>query len=268
MSGLGWVRDEPDIRDHVALRDEEIVDAAALPATFSLRPEMPPVLDQGDLGSCTAHGTTTAVRFDRIAQKLPDVDLSRLFVYYQTRLMEGDVSQDAGGQVRDAIKSINLYGVPVESDWPYVESRFAQKPPAKAYTDGKLNLSLSYARVTHSAAAVKTMLAVKKRPVVFGFTCYAGLQSQDTAESGILPLPSGASIGGHCTAVEGWTNDLPSVLKGAPAATAGTDFYEIRNSWGEDWGDAGNFWMPAKYFLNASLVSDLWSIQSVEQNAA
>ena len=34
--------------------------------------------------------------------------------------------------------------------------------------------------------------------------------------------------------------------------------FHIRNSWGRDWGQSGNFWMPYAYIVNPSYVSDLW----------
>jgi C1A family cysteine protease len=38
----------------------------------------------------------------------------------------------------------------------------------------------------------------------------------------------------------------------------------IQNSWGKDWGQAGTFWMPLGYVLNAALSHDLWGLYEVQ----
>lgn len=44
---------------------------------------------------------------------------SRLFIYYNARVMINTVKEDSGSVIRDAIKSLNKQGVPKESTWPY-----------------------------------------------------------------------------------------------------------------------------------------------------
>jgi hypothetical protein len=47
----GWVPDLPDARDHLYAATMAVM--AALPPKVDLRPQCPPVYDQGQLGSCT-----------------------------------------------------------------------------------------------------------------------------------------------------------------------------------------------------------------------
>src|SRR5215469_2828547 len=85
--GYGWVRDLPDARD-VAYAAPLLRFAQGLPPIVDLRPNCPPVYDQGQLGSCTANAIGAAVQFDREKQKLtPDFVPSRLFIYYGERLI-------------------------------------------------------------------------------------------------------------------------------------------------------------------------------------
>jgi hypothetical protein len=49
----GWVPDLPDARDHMYAAPQPVL--ATLPSKADLRPQCPPVLDQGALGSCTAN---------------------------------------------------------------------------------------------------------------------------------------------------------------------------------------------------------------------
>ena len=75
------------------------------------------------------------MQFDREKQKLtPDFVPSRLFIYYNERVIEGTVDTDSGAQIRDGIKVVAKQGVPPETDWPYDIAKFADKPPAKAFT--------------------------------------------------------------------------------------------------------------------------------------
>ena len=65
---------------------------AALPPKVDLRANARPVYDQGQLGSCTGNAIAGAIQFDRMKQKL-DADFipSRLFIYYNERVIEGTV---------------------------------------------------------------------------------------------------------------------------------------------------------------------------------
>src|SRR5207245_2823706 len=89
---------------------------ATLPAKVDLRPQCPPVYNQGELGSCTANAIGAAFEFSRLKQKETDFMPSRLFIYYNERVMEGTVDSDSGAQIRDGIKCISKQGVCSEKD--------------------------------------------------------------------------------------------------------------------------------------------------------
>src|ERR1051326_749220 len=155
---FGWIPDMPDARDHLYCAPQPTLEA--LPSKVSLRKACPPVLDQGALGSCTANAIAGAHRFDqmkeRAAKPFPP---SRLFIYYNERVMEQTVSQDSGAMIRDGIKSIAKQGVCDEATWPYTIARFATKPPAPCYREALDHQALSYQRVLQSPAQLKGCLA-------------------------------------------------------------------------------------------------------------
>ena len=65
-----------------------------------------PVEDQNITGSCVAQALVGNLEF-LINKKQQDfTDLSRMFVYYTTRLLECDTKRDMGSQIRDGIKNI------------------------------------------------------------------------------------------------------------------------------------------------------------------
>src|SRR5262245_42542108 len=130
----GWIPDLPDHRDH--LYAAPVVHLAKLPAKVDLRGKCPTVYDQGQLGSCTANAIGAAIQFDRMKQKRkPNFIPSRLFIYYNERVIEGTVRSDSGAQIRDGIKTVAHDGDCPEKEWPYDIAKFAVKPSAKCYKD-------------------------------------------------------------------------------------------------------------------------------------
>lgn len=251
VAGYGWRPDTPDIRDHLMA----VEPPRKIAPVVSLRSKMPQPYDQGQLGSCTANAIAGALEFERKRQKQRGVKTSsRLFIYYGERVIEGSVQEDSGAEIRDGIKVVAKLGAPNESDWPYDISRFAEKPPKKAFTDALKHQALAYARVPQTVTALQSVLA-SGFPVIFGFTVYSAFESSEVASTGVVPMPTPNDTveGGHAVLLVGYkTNPDGSVT------------FEVRNSWGTDWGDSGYFWMPASYVTSPSLASDFWVIRSVE----
>src|SRR5690349_5986657 len=129
----GWVPDLPDHRDLTYAAPAAFL--TALPTSVDLRPGCPDVYDQGQLGSCTANSIGGAFQFEQIKQKVKDFVPSRLFIYYNERVIENTVNSDSGAQIRDGIKVVAKQGAPPETDWPYDINKFAQKPPQSAFAD-------------------------------------------------------------------------------------------------------------------------------------
>jgi C1A family cysteine protease len=254
IAKFGWVPDLPDYRDQMY----KAVPIVAAPPKVDLSPQCPPVYNQGQLGSCTGNAIAAAIQFDRMKQDCADgaQTPSRLFIYYNERVMEQTVDQDPGAQIRDGIKSVNKLGVCFEGDgadqWAYVEGRFANQPPQACYDSGAKNRVLSYDRLTNTLDQLKNCLA-SGYPFVFGFTVYDAFEGQDVMASGELnmPQPGEGRVGGHAVMAVGYDDAAQRFL--------------IRNSWGPDWGKAGYFTMPYEYLTTNSLADDFWTIRIVQQ---
>ena len=132
IARYGWTPDLPDQRDHLYAAPPPML--GALPPSADLTSACPPVYDQGQLGSCTANAIGAAIEFDRLKQKLPDIVPSRLFIYYNERVIEGTVRSDSGAQIRDGIKSVASVGVCPEPEWPYRIAKFATRPRCRTRT--------------------------------------------------------------------------------------------------------------------------------------
>jgi hypothetical protein len=255
----GWVRDVPDQRDQQFLALNETL--AALPPRIDLRPQCPAVYQQGKLGSCTANAIAGGMEFDLRKQGRPTFTPSRLFIYYNERVMEDSVDSDPGAQLRDGIKSVRLYGACPEREWPYIIARFRRKPTARCYSDAKRYEAVSYKSVQQSLTQMQGCLA-EGYPFVFGFSVYMSFESQQVATTGVVDLPKPGEPGageqgqpaGHAVLAVGYDN-------------AGSRFI-VRNSWGSSWGMAGYFTMPYEYLLDRRLADDFWTIRVVGRATA
>jgi C1A family cysteine protease len=249
IQGYGWNPDLPDGRDLLYAAPPEVV--SALPSQVDLRPQCPPVYDQGQLGSCTANAIAAALEFDQLKEGEQASTPSRLFIYYNERAMEGTVGSDAGAQIRDGVKSVNQQGAPPETDWPYDITKFAEKPPQQAYTDAAQHESILYQRLTPTLGQLKGCLA-SGFPFVLGIVVYESFESQQVAATGQAQLPQAGEkqIGGHAVMAVGYDESEQRFI--------------IRNSWGNGWGMAGYFTLPYPYLLQGTLSSDFWTIRSVK----
>jgi C1A family cysteine protease len=246
----GWVPDLPDHRDHLYAAPAPII--ANLPAKVDLRPNCPPVVDQGQLGSCTANAIANAHLFDQMKQKLAGPFLpSRLFIYYNERTIEGTVNSDSGAQIRDGIKSIGQQGACPETLWPYDISKFTKKPAAKCFQEGLKNQAISYQSVVQAAMQMKGCLA-EGYPIVIGFTVYESFESPAVARTGNAPMPASSEkvVGGHCVLVVGYDD--------------ATQRFLCMNSWATTWGLKGFFTIPYAYLTDSNLANDFWTIRIVK----
>jgi C1A family cysteine protease len=250
--GFGWTPDLPDHRDlkYALVRPEAA--AKPLPPLVDMRVQCPAVYNQGNLGSCTANAIAGAFQFELMRQKLPVFNPSRLFIYYNERVLEGQVKVDSGAQLRDGVKSVAKQGVCDEAGWPYIESKFAAKPTKTLYTKAKKNLAIQYTRLNNNNInELKSCLATGN-PFVFGFSVYDAFESPEVAKTGILNVPASTEkmIGGHAVMAIGYDDSKKAFL--------------VRNSWGADWGLAGYFYMAYDYITSTDLADDFWTISQVE----
>jgi C1A family cysteine protease len=238
---FGWKRPLPGLTYPHA-------DTGGLPIAPEVdpRPHMPPVFDQGQLGSCTANATAACFQYDSIADGKDCGVLSRLWIYYFERSIEHTLNQgDCGAMGHDAF-TVAKHGIPDESRYPYAIPQFEAKPPdvePRAYT-----LHREVRAVPQIGASIQQVLS-NKQTVAFGFTVYESFEDH-WSEPGVMPAPQPGEevLGGHEVLIVGY-------LKSHPA------YALVRNSWGSGWGLGGYFLFPWSSLLDSNIASDFRTIR-------
>jgi C1A family cysteine protease len=215
---------------------------ADVPTSIDLRDKMPAVYDQGEFGSSTANALCGAVQF------LSGQQGSRLFLYYNERNLENDISDDVAVQLSDGVACLETYGICDEVDWTYDIEKITDAPPKKCYDLAKANKVAVAKNINDNAVSMKKCLAAGS-PFVVGISVFSSFETDTVAKTGVVPMPNlikDKCLGGHAVLVVGY-NDA-------------TNQWIVRNSWGSTWGDKGYFYLPYAYLLDANLSSDMWVI--------
>lgn len=244
--------------------------AAGPPASIDLRSRVAakdwPIWDQGDVPSCTAHAVAGVALFETIAAgRTPRVVPSRLFLYYNERVMDGDAGEEACSFVSDGIDVVLEHGfcadtadpgvVPPEAVWPYSTdlTTVTTRPPAGCYAFAKSQRGFTHARVPADLHPMKGSLA-DGHP----FTILISMCSWNrVGPRGDIPLPTPderatADRGGwHAMAVVGYDDASRRFI--------------VRNSMGvrgggaTGWGDGGYGTIPYDFLTDAT-ISDPYSM--------
>lgn len=248
----GWRPSLPDINDRkmpmpnseVSLPSEVQLNVPKVPAPFN------PAWNQGSLGSCGPHSMARDIVYAALKQdKAASVPMpSRLFIYYNTRLLMGTVNEDSGVDNGSLVKAVAKYGWADETLWPYDIQNFRKRPPVEAYQQAATRRLIDHFVVPQTLVAMKTCLAGKD-PFIFGFSVYESFESPMVQSTGMVPMPKRGErqVGGHDVTMIGYNDSMGCFI-----------FY---NSWGE-WGQGGIGYMPYAYATNPELSGDFRTIRT------
>ena len=227
--GFGFVRGETDPRDYVFGAS-----AAAIPEEYL--PEVKAAVhDQGQINNCATHALSASLE-NSLGGKIG------FGWYYGNRRYSDHKGQ--GTIERDLLKAAQKDGGLSWEKYPYEEEMPAAMERFEKVADGMLaaalKLSIGNYWALRSFDEVRRALYEGKF-VQLGLQLFAGIKKV-TAESPVLAEPS---ISG--TQVEEWLGGHMVWATGY-CVKNGVRCIRCRNSWGPDWGENGDFYVPEGYF--------------------
>jgi C1A family cysteine protease len=271
---FGWIPDRPARTERLAVPFA----VTPIPPVADLRPQMPPIYDQGQVGSCVSNAVAAAVQYVRRKEGKPsDFKPSRLFIYYYGRVKENSVASDSGLQISDAIGVLLDKGVPPEPNWQYDGSPADSKGK---FPDTSRAVAPPRQQVVNEASLYKTLGAFKLGPIpnlgalkqcladgfpfVFGFEIYKSFFDNNLEPPFALthiPVPPAQDqpVGAHAVLAVGYIDD---------ASKPGGGEFICRNSWGltdlaeREVHDKGYFYLPYAYTQDPDLSNDFWTIRA------
>jgi cathepsin B len=231
-----------------------------IPAAFDVRTNWAnctvasKIRDQSACGSCWAFGSTESFEDRRCIATGEDKQFSPL----DTGACSGAGNGCSGGDPNGALdwmvktgvvsggdfskapdgKSCQPYGfapcahhVPATAAYPVCPTAEYRMTCHKKCTDTAFTGGMDAAKGTKAfslekVAGMQTAL-MQKGTLSVAFTVYADFP---TYKSGVYKHTTGAALGGHAVAFIGWGTD-----------PTGGDYWIVKNSWNEQWGDGGTF---------------------------
>lgn len=269
--GMGWIPDLPDARDYT-WRHEAVLPLLQrlkrprrreLPDEVDLRTDdedeyFTPPEDQGPLNCSSACAVLSLVEYFERRVRGRTFEGSKLFLYKVARNCmhkRQRVTGDTGADLRTTLKVLCQIGAPPEEHWPYDIERFDEEPSQFLYSLAKPPRDVRYFRLNEpnrdgatTWETVKSFLAAGF-PVAFGFPVPTSL----TTNADIPYRPGLDSLrGGQAAVAIGYHHH--HFGRGQHALL-------IRSSWGSQWGDNGNGWLPQAHVRN-QLAGDFWTLAS------
>ena len=269
---FGWIPQAEDKRDYTINFAKLPGLQAILPASCDLRLTgfMPPIVDQGSHGTCTANAKAGINGYMEAKQGHMANPFGRNFIYYETvkNIEGGNPASDPGATIRGTFQEGQRFGACFESTWPYDNAHFGIVPNAASLAEALNYQDLFYALLDPANTPVATILSNAKNmlaagyPFEFGFRVYSSYTQ--VGANGLWPFPKAGEqlMGGHAVDAVGYNDTIRCPNTNSAGA------FLCRNSWGSAWGMAGYFWLPYEFvtrsYSGARLMSDMWALGKVE----
>ena len=207
-------------------------DPVALPAVWDLRPQMKPIRDQGQQGTCSAQTVAAMKEWqEEVDVKFQDY-MSPQFVY--------NLRPDGGEGMtpKDTMEILFKIGIVPEKLYPY--GTFTPIPDTLKTQAATYKIQ-GYAQINTLDSLQKSLFA--NGPCYIAFPVYDPEQMEFWK-----PTSTGQQmLGGHAVCVAGWLKDS----------------FIIRNHWSAAWGDKGYTYFP---FSEWGMQWEAWTAIDAESD--
>lgn len=247
----------PDYRDRLYTISSLVKNQVDLPKVASLHHLVTSVGLEHDQFKCPFCGGFALIGVMNAYLKymgiLPPGGLSKVYAYWMSREISGIPDDIPGTTPRALLKVAQKYGICSENMLPFTGD--CNKPvitdemhkEAAKYRIKSYRRLYSWSEVIHALAA--------------GYLCLiATMVTTDNwmDDDAYILEPLGYYKGGHLTSVHGY--DLTREYKGYK------EFLDGLNSWGDDWGESGHFWLAKHYFnfkmdIGMPAVFEIWAVE-------
>ena len=235
LSKVSW------IKKYVSLQK-----TTSLPSSVDVSALMPPVGDQGSLGSCVAwsvgyYGKTYEVRREKGWDQTVNTHIfSPTFLY--TMINNG---VDSGAQISNAAKILINNGCATISDCP-VTTNYYQLASETAFTNALNYRSAdAYSINTTNMAGINALreLLASGKVATIGINIYSNFESF-TSSNNIycVSTRSNTLMGAHALTLVGYNDSL--------VTADGLGAFKFINSWGTSWGASGYGWISYKALMD------------------
>jgi hypothetical protein len=218
-----------------------------LPSKTTLLPYAPTRQSQGDQGSCTgwavSYAARTILQAKSTGENPDDIAFSPAYLFNQKTDNDCD-----GAYPVDLLEGLKKDGNLLLSDFPYNENSCRKKPTASQKEIAKTYRIEGYQRLSKSGDSYETDLTSVKQylaqgsPVVISME--VGGTFQDLTKAVWIPTDSdysGLQDYKDGNESEGWGGHAMTAIGYDDDKSGGA--IQIMNSWGEDFGKKGVFWL-------------------------
>lgn len=226
----------------------------SLPDSVDLRQKELPIYDQGQTNSCTSNSICHTCMYDIWKQDKIVLIPSRLFVYYNERMMDGTVNEDCGSTIKQSVKAVAKYGFVSEDKWNFDPNKIITKPPQELYDEAKNHIGREYYQVTQTVEQIKKAIAAGFY-VNLGIAVYDSFESDEVSTTGVIPMPTASNVlrGYHAVCLCGYSQEKQCFL--------------LMNSWSQSWCLNGCAWISYQYISDPKLAFDAWVLSKVQDTS-
>ncbi|MEA2059905.1 MAG: CARDB domain-containing protein [Thermodesulfobacteriota bacterium] len=219
------------------------------PRSVDLSSNFPSPGDQGRQSSCVGWAVAYALKSyqEKVeigwALNTPSHLFSPAFLYNQI-----NYGRDEGSYINEALDLIVNKGTATLNTMPYSHQDYLTQPSSSAFSEASLYKAVSWSRA-EGTSPIKAALANKKA-VVAGIKVYQSLMNLK-GENSVYNTKEGQDLGGHAVTIVGYDD---SRYNGA---------FKVINSWSQNWGDNGFFWLPYD-FAAQEILSEAYVLEDAE----